>query len=211
MFDKNILARLELAFLQSETGNNTLMTQEFRELMVRYIPLNLVDSIYRSIDVNDVGYINYSDFTNYLIASEEGSTFSSKSFVSRLVMNLEQEEEGLVTHRDMIDCMVYVKKPCAMIITGGRDGQVSLWHAESLELITHIQHRAKNSVYEEELHSRMDKVLKAKVTKMSVSANQRRQSRVSASRSHLTDQIPENSIDMEFACMLIWLFLGAVW
>lgn len=178
LFDKNILAHLELVFAQNESGNNTLTTEEFRHLVVRYIPLSLVDSIYRSIDVNDVGYINYSDFTNYLIASEEGSAFSSKTYVSRLVMNLEQEEENLVTHRDMIDCMIYVKKPCAMIITGGRDGQVSLWHAESLELITHIQHRAKNSVYEEELHSRMDKVLKAKVTKMAVSQHKRRQAKV---------------------------------
>lgn len=180
LFDKNVLTYLEKVFSESESQHNALTTQEFRQLLVKYIPLNLVDNIYRSIDVNDVGYINYSDFTNYLIASEEGSAFSSKTYVSRLVMHFEQEEENMVTHRDMIDCMVYVKKPCAMIITGGRDGQVSLWHAESLELITHINHRAKNSVYEEDLHSRMDKVLKAKVIKMATS-QQRRQTRVSSS------------------------------
>ncbi len=178
LFDVKILSHLEQVFSQSESGINALTTREFRELLSAYIPLHLVDNIYRSIDVNDVGYINYSDFTNYLIASEEGSSFTSKTYISRLVMNLEQEEENLVTHKDMIECMIYVKKPCAMIITGGRDGQLSLWHAESLELITHIAHRNKNSVYEEDLHSKMDKILKARCAKMSTTGHKRRQSKV---------------------------------
>jgi WD40 repeat protein len=167
LFDREILSHLEDVFANSTSGNNALLANEFRSLIARYIPYHLVESIYRSIDVNDVGYINYSDFTNYLIASEASSTFSSRAYMSRLVMNMQQEEETGVTHKDSIDCMVYVKKPFAMIITGGRDGQISLWYADTLELITHIQHRDKNSVYGEELHRTMDKVLIAKCAKMS--------------------------------------------
>jgi WD40 repeat protein len=74
--------------------------------------------------------------------------------------------------------MIYVKKPCAMIITGGRDGQLSLWNAETLELITHIAHRDKNSVYEEELHRGMNNILKAKCAKMSASSGKRKHSKV---------------------------------
>lgn len=178
LFDKQILTYLEKVFAQSESGNQALTTTEFRDLMARFIPLNLVDSIYRSIDVNDVGYIKYSDFTNYLIASEEGSAFSSKTYATRLVLNFTQEDDNTTVHKDMIDCMVYVKKPCAMVITGGRDGQLSLWNAESLDLITHIAHRDKNAVYEEELHRGMDKILKAKCAKMSTTTNKHKNTKV---------------------------------
>jgi WD40 repeat protein len=178
LFDKEVLAELEYEFANSSTVQNSLSTQEFRALLSKYIPLNLVDDMYRSIDVNDMGYITYSDFTNYLITSEEGSAFSSSAYAMRLVQSTEQGEHSNWSHRDMIDCLVYVKKPCAMIITGGRDGQLSLWNAETLELITHILHRDKNSVYTEELYQYMDKILKAKCSKMNTGNSKRKNSKV---------------------------------
>jgi hypothetical protein len=188
LFDRHVLAELEVEFANSPTVYNSLSTTEFREVMSKYIPLHLVDDIYRSIDVNDIGFINYSDFTNYLISAEEGSSFSSKTYATRLVVSMEQEEDDRWTHKDMIDCMVYVKKPCAMIITGGRDGQLSLWNAETLLLITHIAHRDKNSVYEEELHRGMNKVLKAKCAKMSATAHKRKNSKVCCNEIYWTER-----------------------
>lgn len=175
LFDHEVLAELEYEFSNSSTVLNSLSTQEFRLLLSKYIPLSLVDDMYRSIDVNDVGYINYSDFTNYLIASEEGTAYSSRTYATRLVLSVEQEENATWRHKDMIECMIYVKKPCAMIITGGRDGQLSLWNAETLELITHIDHRDKNSVYQEELKQGMHKLLRAKCAKMAMDSETRKQ------------------------------------
>ena len=183
LFDRGILFELEQEFSYSSSIPNSLSTQEFRILLSKYIPLKLVDDMYRSIDVNDVGYINYADFTNYLITSEEGSSFSSKTYTSKLVLNAPQQEDAEWSHKDMIDCMIYVKKPCAMIITGGRDGQLSMWNAETLQLITHIDHQDKNSVYEEELQRGMNKLLKAKCAKMSTtSTTQRKNVKVRKSR-----------------------------
>ena len=186
LFDRNILSQLEYEFSNSLTVKNSLSTEDFRELLSKYIPLHLVDNIYRSIDVNDTGYINYSDFTNYLISSEDGSTFSSKTYSSRLVQHIQQQDHNNnnlsnIYHKDMIDCIVYITKPCSMLITGGRDGQLSLWNPETLQLITHINHCDKVTVYNEELYSNMNKLIKAKCAKMAASttSNKRKNTKVS--------------------------------
>jgi WD40 repeat protein len=112
-----------------------------------------VDSVYRSIDVNDVGFVNYSDFTNYLIASEAGLSFSSKIYISRLTPFIQQDDDSSVSviHRDAIDCLCYVRKPCPMIISGGRDGMLAIWDPDSLSLMKNISHSNKNDIYREEL------------------------------------------------------------
>jgi hypothetical protein len=161
LFDKNILATLEQIFEESTFRHNSLPANEFKRVISAYIPQALVDSVYRSIDVNDVGYVNYSDFTNYLIASEAGSSFSAKMYISRLVPYFHQDDDASIIHRDAIDCMVYVKRPCPMIITGGRDGQLSIWDPDSLLLMKNIDHRDKNEVYREDLKKSMDMLLRA--------------------------------------------------
>ena len=165
LFDKKILANLELVFSTSESGNNSLTSAEFKKLIAQYIPISLVENIYRAIDVNDIGHVNYSDFTNYLISSEAGSSFSSKAYTTRIVMTAQQEDNMAHTHRDFIDCLVFVRKPCPMLVTGGRDGVVSLWDPAELVHIRTIDHRDHNSVYREELHKSMDTLLKAKSSK----------------------------------------------
>ncbi len=161
LFDKEILTYLEEVFSTSETGNSSLSAHEFKGLISKYIPLGLVENIYRAIDVNDIGYVNYSDFTNYLISAEAGSTFSSKTYTTRLVLFNQQDDNINVIHRDFIDSLVFVRKPCPMLLSGGRDGQISIWDPTELTLVRNIQHRDSNSVYQEELYRSMDPLLKA--------------------------------------------------
>ncbi len=183
LFDKDILAFLESVFSTSESGFNSLTAQEFKDLIIKYIPLSLVENIYRAIDVNDLGYVYYSDFTNYLISSEAGTSFSSKTYTTRIVMVAQQEENMGIMHRDFVDCLAYVKKPCPMLITGGRDGQISLWDPSDLSWIKHVQHRDNNSVYQEELHKSMDTLLKAQCSKLGAASSRKKKSaRVSATR-----------------------------
>jgi len=165
LFDKNILARLERIFSESSFRPYTLPAEQFRAVIAAYIPLALVENVYRSIDVNDVGYVDFSDFTNYLIASENNSAFSAKTYISRLVPYLQQEDDVGVVHRDCIDCLLYLRKPCHMLVTGGRDGQLSLWDPESLELLANIAHQPKTTVYKEELDKSMDKLMKIHTTR----------------------------------------------
>lgn len=168
LFDKSILTHLEALFTSSKYGNNSLTTLEFKSVIAEYIPLKLVENICRAIDVNDTGYVNYSSFTSYLIAAEAGSSLSAKTYITRLVKSHEQPEQPGILHRDFIDFLVYVKKPCPMVISGGRDGQLQLWEPQELSLITPVQHRDNNAVYQEDLFKSMDTVLRAQCSKFTI-------------------------------------------
>jgi hypothetical protein len=161
LFDSQILAQLEDLFMNSKSGYQSLTAKEFRDVISQYIPLPLVENVYRAIDVNDLGFVRYSDFTNYLIASEAGSSFSARNFMAKLSFLHTQEDDGTQIHRDMVDCMVYTKRPCPMLITGGRDGALNLWNPETLEQMTSIDHKNKNFVYKLELEKTMDTMMKA--------------------------------------------------
>jgi hypothetical protein len=168
LFDKNIILHFENVFNSSETGNNSLNERRFKSLLSNYIPHQLVGKIYRAIDVNDTGSVNYSDFTNYLISAESSSTVSAKTNVTRLIMHIQQSEIELKEiHKELIDCMVFTKKPCPMIITGDRNGKVSLWNPKDLTLIKVLHHKDKNSFYQDELNRSMyrDTELKARCSK----------------------------------------------
>eukprot|EP01039_Chlorochromonas_danica_P001258 gene1258-1371_t len=167
LFDQNVLTHIENCFAHSTLGHYILSAEHFITLITQYIPYHLVDNIYRSIDVNDVGYVRYADFTNYLIASEAGFSFTTKNFIAKLVLSFTQDDHLLgINHRDAIDCLVHVKRPCPMIITGGRDGQLSLWDPETLHLIKTIDHRDKNSIYMEELNKQMNTMMKAQTKRL---------------------------------------------
>lgn len=171
LFDRHILAQLESVFSNSTSGYHSLTAREFRDLISAYIPLSLVENVYRAIDVNDLGHIKYSDFTNYLIASEAGSSFSARTFISKLSYTFAQDDDSSIVHRDMIDCLVYSRRPCPMFITGGRDGQLSIWDPDTLDIITNIDHRDKNSIYKEELENAMDTMVRAQSKKKTQNAN----------------------------------------
>jgi len=115
LFDRRILTIFERRFNSSRTGHQVLKAGEFQQLVSEYIPAHLVENIYRSIDVNDTGSVHYSDFINYLIASEEGSLFSNKTNTSRLVIHdqqvVEPDDSRNESHSDFIDCLCYLKKP----------------------------------------------------------------------------------------------------
>lgn len=150
LFDEKLLTLFEATFANSETGNGTLAAAEFKSMLARYIPLKLVANIYRAIDVNDVGFINYAEFTNYLIALEAGSASNDKTSSTRLALVAQQDETSPVTHRDFVDCMTYVSKPVPLLITGGRDGMLALWNPSNLQLLRTIHHKDRNTVFKEE-------------------------------------------------------------
>eukprot|EP01038_Epipyxis_sp_PR26KG_P010466 gene10466-14060_t len=149
LFDKRILLLLEESFANGY--NNSLTEKEFKLLISEYIPLELVEIIYRAIDVNDIGLIQYADFTNYLISSEAGNSFSSRMYGSRLIMDKQQSNQDEM-HTELVDCINYAGKPWNMIISGGRDGQILLWDQNDLRLIKNVTHKDKNTVFKEEQH-----------------------------------------------------------
>lgn len=171
LFDKKVLLQFEHEFATSDTGNNSLSEAQFKELVSAYIPSALADNMYRSIDVNDVGCVNYSDFTNYLISAEAGSTFSSKTYASRLMLRDQQSDGNGVNLRELMDCLIYTRKPQAILVTGTSDGLIALWDPNDFSLIKSVVHRDKSAVRNEELNKAMDTRLKAHCRKNFVRAN----------------------------------------
>lgn len=67
--------------------------------------------------------------------------------------------------RDFIDFMCFTMKPCPMLVSGGRDGKVSIWNPNDLRMVASITHTGKNEVYMRELSQSMDTAQKALVQK----------------------------------------------
>lgn len=67
--------------------------------------------------------------------------------------------------RDFIDFMCFTMKPCPMLVSGGRDGKVSIWNPNDLRMVASITHTGKNEVYMRELAQSMDTAQKALVQK----------------------------------------------
>ena len=118
LFDKEILSSLEIIFNNGRIGHQTLTILEFKQAIIQYIPENLVENICRSIDVNDTGFVNYSDFVNYMITSEQGTSFSNRTNASKFFLQCQQDQDTSVIHRDFIDSICYTKKPYPIVITG---------------------------------------------------------------------------------------------
>jgi len=60
----------------------------------------------------------------------------------------ELQDDSEHYHRDSIDCLTYVHKPCSMIVSGGRDGLIGMWNTQNLTLIKLINYRDKNLVFQ---------------------------------------------------------------
>lgn len=164
LFDQNVLSNIENLFQASSDGRCVLKGETFKSILSQYIPPNHVENVYKAIDVNDLGFVTYSEFTNFLIASEAGFSFSSKVYNNRLIPIYAQEDDSN-SHRDSIDNLIFVKKPCPMLISGGRDGFISLWDPETLSIMTSIEYRDKNAIYQEELNKNMDPIVRAQTNR----------------------------------------------
>ena len=125
------------------------------------------------------GSVSYADFTNYLITLETSSESTTGniskllSIVSQSGPREENDNDTEYYHRDSVDCLVYVHKPCrcwlsyeslfekwrfnyyfipSMVVSGGRDGLIGLWNSHDLKLIKRINYKDKNSVFQVRHH-----------------------------------------------------------
>ena len=74
----------------STSGENSLTAAEFKAVLSDYLPMNQLDVIYKKIDVNDDGNVDFSEFIDFLIASESGTNWSAALYSSKLVKQREQ-------------------------------------------------------------------------------------------------------------------------
>lgn len=108
------------------------------EFLAPYVSSPHVEAMFRSMDINDIGRylavfqcsskllyirwqigsVSYSDFTNFLITMETSNDIASGN-ISKLLpaktqapIRIENDNDTEYYHRDNIDCLVYVHKPC---------------------------------------------------------------------------------------------------
>eukprot|EP01035_Chromulina_nebulosa_P023791 gene23791-30858_t len=166
--DPKVILELENQFAaSSENSGGRLSCSQLVEFLAPYVSSSQVEAMFRSMDINDIGSVSYADFTNFLITMET-STDMSRGNISKLLpaktqapMRIENDNDTEYYHRDNIDCLVYVHKPCSMIVSGGRDGLIGLWDTQELRLIKLIDYKDKNLVFQDELVSNMTSEMKA--------------------------------------------------
>ena len=147
LLDINILRECRRKFLEYGEGENgdSLKVEKFIEVLSCFMPRHDVESIYKKIDVNDDGYVDWQEFTGFLINSDTmkgaGSYGPSHLPTERAVQPPDRH-----THRDMIEHLSFSMKPYPMIVTGCRDGTISIWNAADLSYNGSISHHDKNSL-----------------------------------------------------------------
>ena len=173
LFDPKLLEGLRQQFKDDHrTGAKHLTIAEFVDLLSGYVPLDVCHFMYQRIDVNDDGYIEFSEFINYLIASETSitseATNSNSQVITKVVLSKIQDPRSLLNHKEMVDHMCFNTKPCPMCITAARDGKINIWNPHTLEKLAQIKHIDKNSFYREKMISELTPVAKAQLMSHSV-------------------------------------------
>lgn len=174
LFDPKFLEFLRRQFKENHrSGEMELPATEFVELLSQHIPYESCMLMYQKIDVNDDGVINFSEFVNYLIISEnnEYGDEKEKSKISQVTPHLmqqycqDQDMGSNSIHKTMIDFLCFTSKPFYMCISASRDGQIYLWNANASNLskVASINHQDKNSVYKEQLLAHLPVTEKAHV------------------------------------------------
>jgi hypothetical protein len=163
LFHPKILKEFKLAFKNNEDMPGFLSAEPFKALIASYIAPSEVESTYRKIDVNNDGFIDFSQFTSFLITSEAELAHASKSNSVRLVQQEVDVDAMPVVHRDMIDHMCYFPKPANLVVAASRDGLISISNPYDLGRVSTIAHRGKNTVFVEGLRKVMSTEQKAKV------------------------------------------------
>ncbi|CAM9427757.1 unnamed protein product, partial [Ectocarpus fasciculatus] len=131
-----ILKEVRAKFLEHGTGEtgDSLKVEDFIDILSAYIPRQDVENVYKKIDVNDDGYVDWHEFTGFLINADamKGTTAYGPMF--RPAERACQPHDRH-THRDMIEHLAFAMKPVPMIVTGCKDGSISLWNYHDLTFI----------------------------------------------------------------------------
>jgi WD40 repeat protein len=146
-----VLKNIRREFVQKGGKHESLTADDFIDVLSEYINRSDVEAIYKKIDVNDDGMVDWEEFTGFLISAEGGGTADtgSRNVVQQFVLQREQEFQthGAQQHSDLIEHIAYGKYPFPVLVTAGRDGKVLLWNPKSLAYMQSIDYRDKSTVF----------------------------------------------------------------
>jgi WD40 repeat protein len=138
-----------------DESGDSLKAEDFIALLAEYVPKRDAELMYKKIDVNNDGKVEWHEFTGFLINADSirginsaiGSKASSAAVAGPVFRPTEKlsQASGEHVHRDMIEHIAYSARPYPIVVTGCRDGSISLWNAADLSYITKILHVDKNT------------------------------------------------------------------
>jgi WD40 repeat protein len=147
LLDIKILKDVRGKFLEFGVGDtgDSLKVEDFIDILSAYMPRQVVEKIYKKIDVNDDGFVDWHEFTGFLINADSMKTSTSYGPTYRPAERAAQAHDRH-THRDLIEHLAFSMRPVPMIITGCKDGSISMWNYSDLSYIGSIAHHDKNSI-----------------------------------------------------------------
>mmetsp|Transcript_14488 Transcript_14488/g.27096 ORF Transcript_14488/g.27096 Transcript_14488/m.27096 type:complete len:1443 (-) Transcript_14488:197-4525(-) len=175
-----VLKKIRKEFVQRGGQQESLTAEEFIDVLSSFIPRSDVDSLYKKIDVNDDGMVEWEEFTGFLISAEGGGTadINSKNMIQQFVLQREQEFQlhSAHQHSDMIAHIAHGKVPYPILATASGDGKVLLWNPKTLQYMQTIDHRDKSSVFLDNVMKSMPRAdiarMQSRGTNFSINKNQ---------------------------------------
>lgn len=142
----DVLKKIRSVFIdKSEGENESLCAEDFIDALSAFLPRSDIEKLYKKIDVNDDGFVDWQEFTGFLTTSDAGGTTVGHQS-QRFLLKREQDIESS-NHKDMIEFMTLVLKPFPIIVTCCKDNQIHLWNYSDLKLLAVIRHVDKNAVF----------------------------------------------------------------
>jgi len=169
LLNMDVLGKIRQAFVKNTEQANTesLTAAEFIDTLSEFLPRSEIERLYKKIDVNDDGFVDWQEFTGFLTTSEAGVGTVSKTQTNIFTLKMEQEFNS-TNHRDMIDMICFSAKPIPILATAARDGQIFIWNQPDLKHIGTVSHIDKSRVFLNGLMSSMNIHQRAMVAKSAV-------------------------------------------
>jgi hypothetical protein len=188
----------------------SLTKENFKSLLLGIMSPYAAETVYRMIDTNGKGGVSFSEFVDFFVtataAGGSSGRLSSDSFYFIQRPGSRATSTSL-DHRDCIDQICAFARPCRMVVTGGRDGQLLVWKPSSLQLMAKIDHKEKNRVYLEKIHIGLDTMQRALLSKGSSAPNNNRAKFASVARANKLKRVRSNSAfrDQREKCPMTFL------
>ncbi len=139
-----------------------ISADDFKEMLSSLIGEREVEMIYNMIDVSDTHRIYWQHLVNYLIAIESTNRQAEGYYTSQFKLHEHQNRRGgSHIHKDLITQICHSSRSPECLITGGRDGQITLWNPTTLKPMIWTGHRDKSTVLLQEINAKASKEQRA--------------------------------------------------
>lgn len=141
------LQQIRAAFASTHTPGIATYPEAI-SIMSSYATQDAITAALERIDVNRTAAISFSDLANFLIAAQESLDFVARKgdAMDQFAHALTQPIHWSSIHRAAVNNLVYTTRPRGLVISGGRDGQVTLWDPATLECVTKIVHDCAENI-----------------------------------------------------------------